>query len=76
MDNYPEPVAAAIRARKPFKTGQLVGSKTPGGSYILTSPALCNDDDRPRDLVLITRLDEVVSLWPTANLAPALAAIA
>jgi hypothetical protein len=59
-----------ILARKPFTDVQLKARKTKGGTYILTSPAVMNDDDRDRDLTAITAYGEVVKLHPLANAEP------
>jgi hypothetical protein len=76
VSTYPEQIAQAIRERKPFTTFQLEGRKTKGGTYILTTPAACNDDNRARDLIAVTRIGEVVALWPLVNLAPVKEALA
>lgn len=47
----PEQARKAIRELSPFQTGQLVGYITHGGTYIVASTPLANDDDRYHDLV-------------------------
>ena len=57
----------AIRTRAPLVTTYLRIYKTRGGSLILASHEDWNDDGRPRDLVIVTALGEVIKLSPTAN---------
>ena len=71
----PFDVVLAIRQRQPYTTGQSIGRMTKGGTYIITSTALVNDDGKPRDLIAITRLGDVLALWPLANLEPIKAAL-
>lgn len=45
--------ADAIRGRRPFLVGSLMGYTTHGGTYMLATPAPWTDDGYRRDLVAI-----------------------
>ncbi|HEU5046104.1 MAG TPA: hypothetical protein VFT75_18435 [Nocardioidaceae bacterium] len=53
----PPEVVDAIRDRVPFNNAQLRGDFTMGGSYIVSSPARVNDDNRRHDLLLVLPVD-------------------
>jgi len=50
---YPAEVLADILVGKPFRTPFLEGYLTPGGSYILASPACMTDDGQLHDLAIV-----------------------
>lgn len=58
-----------IIARKPFTSVQVKGYKTRGGSYIIASCGIANDDGKDRDLMAITP-HGVVALSPLAVIEP------
>lgn len=60
MDNYPEYIVKAIRERKPFKNPQLIGSRTVGGTYLLSIPQMSGR----RDIMAITPYGDIVKLSP------------
>ncbi len=73
MNRYPgisDEHAAAIVAREPFEAVQTRAYLTEGGTYIIGSGAMMNDDDQPHDLLAVTPWDTVYPLRPTANPEP------
>ena len=51
----PDDLRSKIARREPFDTGQTVAYLTPGGTYMIASGAILNDDDQMHDLVAVTR---------------------
>lgn len=43
----------AIRDRRPFTENWLMGYITPGGTYLVATPAFYTDNGRPTDLMAI-----------------------
>lgn len=72
---YPPQIAEKIVAREDFDTPQIVGYTTKGGTFILASPPILNDDDVFHDLVAITPTGDVFPLRLTANIVPAVEAL-
>lgn len=73
MNRYPgisDEHAACIVARKPFRSPQMVGYLTPGGTYILGSGDLASDSGKSYDLLAVTALDVVLPLRFNANPEP------
>jgi hypothetical protein len=73
---YPEKIQKAILARKPFTTAQTCGYLTKGGTYILASPPIANDDDKWHDLIAITTAGTVRTLRWSADPRPVLLLLA
>lgn len=57
----------AIRTRTKYRGGQLHGSGSGGGTYILSATGLTTDNGKMRDLAAITIDGRVVALSPTTN---------
>lgn len=64
--HYPPMIAIAILEREPFYDLQLMGYPTPGGSYIIASPSIVNDDDLDHDIAVIDIHNNVFPLRVTA----------
>lgn len=46
---------------------QVFAYYTRGGTYIIASHALWNDDDKPKDLIAINRYGNLIQLSPTVS---------
>ncbi len=62
-----ELLADAIRERRSYASAQILTYVTGGGTYILASTGLVNDDGRVHDIAAIGRGGDVVPLTFAAN---------
>ena len=62
-----EPLADAIRARQGYAGVQMMAYVTGGGTYIIASTGLVNDDGNIHDLIAIGRGGQVVPLSILTN---------
>lgn len=60
-------VAVAIKDRVSFRHADLISYHTRGGTYMLATPALYNDDDQTHDLIAIDSWGGVHAVRPTTN---------
>jgi hypothetical protein len=60
--------ADLIRARADFENAQTRGFSTGGGSYVIQSCPLANDDDQYHDLAVIDAWGNITPLSPLVNL--------
>lgn len=65
--NLPEELRNAIISASEVETSAAITYISEGGTYLIASPGLWNDDGKPRDLIAIGYFGDVIALSPTVN---------
>lgn len=65
--NLPEELRNAIITASEVETTVAITYISGGGTYLIASPGMWNDDNLPRDLIAIDRFGNVMALSPTVN---------